>query len=132
MERRKFSREFKLEAVRLVRERGVAVAQAAHDLGLHVNVLRKWVREQSADPQPMAMQILGLLSVQVLGTHLRLQVIDRSIVTLQKTVAVARRLSTIPRLLAFLARKPARVASVAMANKMARVVWAVMARGEVY
>lgn len=35
-------------------------------------------------------------------------------------------------LLALLARKPARVASVAMANKMARVVWSVMARGEVY
>ncbi|MDP2779811.1 IS110 family transposase [Devosia sp.] len=35
-------------------------------------------------------------------------------------------------LLVLLARKPARVASVAMANKMARVVWAVMARGEVY
>ena len=51
MERRKFSREFKLEAVRLVRERGVTVAQAARDLDLHVNVLRKWVREQSADPQ---------------------------------------------------------------------------------
>lgn len=53
MERRKFSREFKLEAVKLVRERGVAVAQAARDLDLHVNVLRKWVREQSADPQPV-------------------------------------------------------------------------------
>ena len=51
MERRKFSREFKLEAVRLVRERGVAVAQAARDLDLHENVLRKWVRELSADPQ---------------------------------------------------------------------------------
>lgn len=37
-----------------------------------------------------------------------------------------------PCLLALLARKPARVASVAMANKMARVVWAVMARGQVY
>ena len=37
-----------------------------------------------------------------------------------------------PYLLALLARKPARVASVAMANKMARVVWSVMARGEVY
>ncbi|MER8366518.1 IS110 family transposase, partial [Mesorhizobium sp. M1378] len=36
------------------------------------------------------------------------------------------------RLLALLARKPARVASVAMANKMARVVWAIMARGETY
>jgi len=51
MERRKFSREFKLEAVRLVQERGVAVAQAARDLDLHENVLRKWVREQAADPQ---------------------------------------------------------------------------------
>jgi transposase len=51
MERRKFSREFKLEAVRLVQERGVAVAQAARDLDLHVNVLRKWVRERAADPQ---------------------------------------------------------------------------------
>ena len=51
MERCKFSWEFKLEAVRLVRDRGVAVAQAARDLDLHVNVLRKWVCEQSADPQ---------------------------------------------------------------------------------
>ena len=37
-----------------------------------------------------------------------------------------------PRFVALLARKPARVASVAMANKMARIAWAVMARGEVY
>jgi len=43
MEKRKFSREFKLEAVKLVRGRGVAVAQAARDLDLHVNVLGKWV-----------------------------------------------------------------------------------------
>ena len=50
MQRRKFSREFKLEAVRLVRERGVAVAQAARDLDVHENVLRKWVREYGADP----------------------------------------------------------------------------------
>lgn len=50
MQRRKFSREFELEAVRLFRERGVAVAQAAPDLAVHENVLRKWVRELSADP----------------------------------------------------------------------------------
>lgn len=49
--RRKFSREFKLEAVRLVKERGVSVAQAARALDLHENVLRKWIREVSADPQ---------------------------------------------------------------------------------
>jgi len=50
MQRRKFSREFKLEAVRLVKDRGVSVAQAARDLELHENVLRKWVRELGADP----------------------------------------------------------------------------------
>ncbi len=32
MQRRKSSREFKLEAVKLVRERGVSVSQAARDL----------------------------------------------------------------------------------------------------
>ena len=51
MGRRSFSREFKLEAVRLVRERGVSVAQAARDLDVHENVLRKWVKELAADPQ---------------------------------------------------------------------------------
>jgi len=50
MQRRKFGREFKLEAVRLVRERGVSVAQAARDLEVHENVLRKWVKEFVADP----------------------------------------------------------------------------------
>lgn len=50
MERRKFSREFKIEAVRLVRERGVSVPQAARDLDLHENMLRRWVKEMSVDP----------------------------------------------------------------------------------
>jgi len=49
--RRQFSREFKLEAVRLVKERGVSVAQASRDLEVHENVLRKWMREATADPQ---------------------------------------------------------------------------------
>ena len=51
MERRKFTREFKLEAVKLIQERGVTVAQAARDLGVHGKVLRRWVQECSADPQ---------------------------------------------------------------------------------
>lgn len=48
--RRVFSREFKVEAVRLVRQRGVAVRQAARELDVHENVLRKWVKELNADP----------------------------------------------------------------------------------
>jgi transposase len=50
MARRTFSREFKVEAVRLVRERGVSVAQAARDLELHENMLRRWTKESAADP----------------------------------------------------------------------------------
>ena len=50
MQRRKFSREFKVEAVKLVRERGVSVAQAGRDLDVHENVLRKWVKEFGSDP----------------------------------------------------------------------------------
>lgn len=51
MERRTFGREFKVEAVRLVRERGVSVAQAARDLDVHETVLHRWIKQLSADPQ---------------------------------------------------------------------------------
>lgn len=50
MQRRRFGREFKIEAVRLIGERGVSVAQAARDLDIHENVLRKWAKEFAADP----------------------------------------------------------------------------------
>jgi len=49
--RRLFSREYKLEAVRLVTERGVSVPQAARDLGLHHSVLRNWIKEFAVDPK---------------------------------------------------------------------------------
>jgi transposase len=51
MQRRKFSREFKVEAVRLARERGVSVAQASRDIAVHETILRKWVKEFGADPK---------------------------------------------------------------------------------
>jgi transposase len=50
MERRRFSREFKVEAVKLVTERGVTVAQASRDLGVHATVLRHWVKAAAHDP----------------------------------------------------------------------------------
>jgi len=34
--RRKFTREFKLEAVRLIKKRGVSYPRASQDLGVHV------------------------------------------------------------------------------------------------
>ena len=50
MERRKFTREFKLEAVKLIRDRGVSYVQAALDLGVHQSVLRNWVKAFADDP----------------------------------------------------------------------------------
>ena len=46
--RRQFSREFKLEAVKLVAERGVSISQAARDLDLGETVLRRWVQCEEA------------------------------------------------------------------------------------
>jgi transposase len=51
MERRKFTREFKLEAVRLIKDRGVSYAQASQDLNVHTSQLRDWVKKFSEDPQ---------------------------------------------------------------------------------
>jgi|ERR1700722_15343328 transposase len=51
MERRRFTREFKLEAVRLIRDRGVSYAQASQDLSVHPTQLRNWVKAFGDDPQ---------------------------------------------------------------------------------
>ena len=51
MERRKFTREFKLEAVKLIKDRGVSYVQAAQELGVHQSVLRNWVKAFADDPQ---------------------------------------------------------------------------------
>jgi transposase len=51
MERRKFTREFKLEAVRLIKERGVSYARASEDLEVHPTQLREWVKKFLEDPQ---------------------------------------------------------------------------------
>ena len=50
MGRRVYPREYKLEAVRLITERGVSVRQASRDLGVHINTLSAWVKELAADP----------------------------------------------------------------------------------
>jgi len=49
MGRRSFNREFKLEAVKLVTERGMTASQVARDLGIGPNIVSRWVREFGAD-----------------------------------------------------------------------------------
>ena len=42
--RRKFTNEFKLEAVKLAEQGDVSVAQVARDLGIHESVLGRWIK----------------------------------------------------------------------------------------
>ena len=47
--RRKFSQEFKQEAVRLVSGVGVVISQVAKDLGINEWDLGRWCREQESE-----------------------------------------------------------------------------------
>jgi transposase len=47
--RRSFSREFRLEAVKLVKESGVKIAQASRDLGICETSLRRWIQQYETD-----------------------------------------------------------------------------------
>ena len=49
MARRKFSKEFKREAVRLLRDGGKTLSSTARELGLGPNVLRSWQRVVEAE-----------------------------------------------------------------------------------
>lgn len=44
--RRRYTDEFKSEAVRLTRDSGKTVAQLARDLGISDNILYRWVQEE--------------------------------------------------------------------------------------
>ena len=50
MKRQKYSREYKVAAVKQVLDRGVACTQVAGELGLRPNILSRWVCQSEADP----------------------------------------------------------------------------------
>lgn len=49
MARRKFAREFKVSAVKLVNEQGYTVPEAARSLGVDPNCVRGWVAKFSSE-----------------------------------------------------------------------------------
>lgn len=44
-ERKTYSKQFKVDAVKLVTEQGYKMAEAARNLGIHDNQLRRWKRQ---------------------------------------------------------------------------------------
>ena len=55
--RRKYSKEFKAEAVKLVLEQGLTRAQASRDLGVAESVLGRWVQLVEGNAQPGAITV---------------------------------------------------------------------------
>lgn len=47
--RKKYPKEFKLDAVSLVLDQGYTRAEAARSLGINANMLGRWVKEQQSD-----------------------------------------------------------------------------------
>jgi len=50
-ERRRYTKEFKLEAVQLALSQGRTVSETARHLGIRPNMLNRWVREYKADTE---------------------------------------------------------------------------------
>ncbi len=50
VQRRRYDRQYKLDAVRMVQDSNRPVASVARDLGIHPNVLYKWRDQLLRDP----------------------------------------------------------------------------------
>ena len=48
--KKSYSRDFKLEAVRLITEKGYSIAEASRNLGVEYSILRRWKQQLSSDP----------------------------------------------------------------------------------
>ena len=49
--RKSFTRDFKIETVKLVTDSDLTVVEVAEDLGIHPNTLYKWVRQFGDNPE---------------------------------------------------------------------------------
>jgi transposase len=47
--RKKYSKEFKLDAIRLVLEQGYSRSEAARSLDINTNMLARWIKEHQRD-----------------------------------------------------------------------------------
>ena len=49
--RKKYTKEFKLDAISLVRDQNLNIAEASRNLGVSAQMLGRWLKEESEDGQ---------------------------------------------------------------------------------
>jgi transposase len=84
--RRKYSREFKIEAVRMVSEGGRSVAETARELSISPNLLTRWKQQFSASGD-QAFPGKGRLADEVRRLQLELKRVQQERDFLKKTAA---------------------------------------------
>lgn len=60
--RKHYTKEFKLDAISLVLDQGLTIAEAARSLGIRANMLGRWIRESQADTNDQAFRGNGKLT----------------------------------------------------------------------
>lgn len=60
--RKKYTKEFKLDAISLVVDQGYSVSEAARSLEINANMLRRWMKEYQADDDGQAFRGNGKLT----------------------------------------------------------------------
>lgn len=60
--RKQYTKEFKLDAVSLVLDQGLTIAEAAQSLGIRANMLGRWIRESQVDNNGHAFRGNGKLT----------------------------------------------------------------------
>ena len=65
-QRKKYSKEFKIDAVNLVKEQGYSCSEAAKSLGIAYDLLNRWIRESEKIDENQAFRGKGKLTVEQL------------------------------------------------------------------
>jgi transposase len=65
-QRKKYSKEFKIDAINLVKEQGYSCSEAAKSLGLAYDLLNRWIRESEKLDENQAFRGNGKLTAEQL------------------------------------------------------------------
>lgn len=60
--RKQYTKEFKLDAISLVLDQGLTIAEAARSLEIRANMLGRWIKENEADNNGQAFRGNGKLT----------------------------------------------------------------------
>ena len=64
LKRKQYTKEFKLDAISLVMDQGLTIAEAARSLEINANMLSRWIKERLADNNGQAFRGNGKLTAE--------------------------------------------------------------------